>query len=82
MRRILVTGAGGNAGRNFIASLRMAPEPIYVVGTDVSAMHLACADIDAAYLVPRVDDPDQPLLGGRGNERSVAREKLAARIAT
>ncbi|MBO6575838.1 MAG: ATP-grasp domain-containing protein [Rhodothermales bacterium] len=57
MRRILVTGAGGNAARNFIASLRMAPEPFYIVGTDTNTFHLACTDSDASYVVPRCDDP-------------------------
>lgn len=56
MRRILVTGAGGNAARNFIASIRMAPEPFYVVGTDTNTFHLACSDTDASYLVPRCDE--------------------------
>ncbi|MFT5143671.1 MAG: biotin carboxylase [Rhodothermales bacterium] len=57
MRRILVTGAGGNAARNFIASVRMAPEPFYIVGTDTNTFHLACTDTDASYVVPSCDDP-------------------------
>jgi biotin carboxylase len=64
MRRILVTGAGGNAARNFIASLRMAPEPFYIVGTDTDTFHLACTDADASYVIPRCDEPgyDEALL--------------------
>ncbi len=57
MKRILVTGAGGNASRNFIASLRMADEPFYIVGTDTNPYHLEGADVEARYLMPRCDDP-------------------------
>ena len=57
MKRILVTGAGGNASRNFIASLRMADEPFYVVGVDTNPFHLECAEVEARYQVPRCDDP-------------------------
>lgn len=58
MKRILVTGAGGSAAANFVASLRLAPEPFYVVGVDVSPYHLELADVEARYLVPRSDAPD------------------------
>lgn len=57
MRRILVTGAGGAAAANFVHSLRLAPEPFHVVGTDTSAFHLELAPVDARYLLPRADDP-------------------------
>lgn len=57
MRRILVTGAGGSPAANFVHSLRLAPEPFYVVGTDTSEYHLELAPVDARYLVPRADDP-------------------------
>jgi biotin carboxylase len=57
MRRILVTGAGGSPAANFVHSLRLAPEPFYVVGTDTSAYHLELAPVDARFLVPRADDP-------------------------
>lgn len=56
MRRILVTGAGGAAAANFVHSLRLAPEPFYVVGTDTSKYHLELAPVDARYLLPRVDE--------------------------
>ncbi|MEP6977200.1 MAG: ATP-grasp domain-containing protein [Thermoleophilia bacterium] len=58
MKRILVTGAGGSAAANFVASLRLATEPFYVVGVDVSPYHLELADVDVRYLVPRADAPD------------------------
>lgn len=57
MRRILVTGAGGSAAANFVHSLRLAPEPFYVVGTDTSKFHLELAPVDARYLLPPADDP-------------------------
>ncbi|MFO8008248.1 MAG: hypothetical protein R6V05_10980 [Candidatus Brocadiia bacterium] len=57
MKRILVTGAGGPAGRNVIESLRAAREPFYIVGTDVNPYHLHLADADASYVVPRCTEP-------------------------
>jgi biotin carboxylase len=57
MRRILVTGAGGSPAANFVHSLRLAPEPFFVVGTDTSKFHLELAPVDARYLLPRADDP-------------------------
>jgi carbamoyl-phosphate synthase large subunit len=53
MIRILVTGAGGAAGSNFIRCLRLASECFYVVGTDCHAHRLYAADAEAHYLVPR-----------------------------
>jgi carbamoyl-phosphate synthase large subunit len=57
MRRILVTGAGGSPAANFVHSLRLAPEPFFVIGTDTSKFHLELAAVDARYLLPRADDP-------------------------
>jgi biotin carboxylase len=57
MKRILVTGAGGAAAANFVHSLRLAPEPFHVVGTDASKYHLELAPVDARYLLPRADEP-------------------------
>jgi carbamoyl-phosphate synthase large subunit len=56
MKRILVTGAGGSAGINFVASLRMAGEDSYIVGTDTNRWHLELPDINARYVVPRCTD--------------------------
>jgi carbamoyl-phosphate synthase large subunit len=58
VRRILVTGAGGAAAANFVHSLRLAPEPFHVVGSDTSKYHLELAPVDARYLLPRAEDPD------------------------
>jgi predicted ATP-grasp superfamily ATP-dependent carboligase len=57
VKRILVTGAGGSAASNFVYSLRLAAEPFFVVGADISPYHLELADVDARYLLPRADDP-------------------------
>jgi carbamoyl-phosphate synthase large subunit len=57
MKRILVTGAGGSAGINFVASLRMASEPVYVAGTDINTWHLQLPQIDRAFLMPHCTDP-------------------------
>jgi len=58
MKRILVTGGGGPAGINFVMSLRVAPEKMFVVGTENNEhfIHLSCADKN--YLVPRSTDPE------------------------
>ena len=46
MTNLLVTGAGGSAGANFIDALRRASSDYFVVGTDVVAefLHLSPAD--------------------------------------
>ncbi len=58
MKRILVTGAGGSAGINFIASLRIAPEEVYIVGTDINKWHLELPDVDKRYILPRCTQDD------------------------
>ena len=57
MKRILVTGAGGSAGINFIESLRLAGEKIYVVGADINMWHLALPSVDRRYLIPYYNHP-------------------------
>lgn len=56
-KRVLVTGAGGSAGINFVASLRLADEPIHVVGVDINRWHLELPAVDRAYVVPKCLDP-------------------------
>jgi 3-methyl-D-ornithine--L-lysine ligase PylC-like protein len=58
VKRILVTGAGGSPATNFVRSLRAAPEPIRLVGTDADRFCLMRAETDARYLVPPASDPD------------------------
>jgi hypothetical protein len=52
MKRILVTGAGGPAGVNFVRSLRAADEPFWIAGTDANRLHLEWPEVDAAYVAP------------------------------
>lgn len=52
MKRILVTGAGGSPAVNFIRSLRVCPEKLYIVGTDADKYFLVRAEVDKRYLVP------------------------------
>ena len=57
MKRIMCTGAGGPAGINFTMSLRIAPEKLFVVGTEANAHFLHLASTNVKYLVPRAKDP-------------------------
>lgn len=54
--RILVTGAGGVAGVNFVRALRASNMDYYVAGTDYSKYYIELPDLDARYLTPRHDD--------------------------
>jgi carbamoyl-phosphate synthase large subunit len=56
MKRILVTGAGGPAGINFIKSLRISQEDFYIVGGDINRWHLELSDVDSRYILPRADE--------------------------
>ena len=38
--RVLVTGAGGVGGINFVRTLKIAPEDVFVVGTDYNEYYL------------------------------------------
>ncbi|HMD78922.1 MAG TPA: hypothetical protein VKF39_02945 [Nitrososphaerales archaeon] len=54
--RILVTGAGGIAGVNFVRALRASSRHYYIAGTDYNRFHLEYPDVDARYQTPRHDD--------------------------
>lgn len=60
MKRILVTGAGGAPGANFIASLRLVKEEdFYIVGADMSKYHIELTEgLDAKYILPATDSLD------------------------
>ena len=58
MKKILVTGAGGPAGINFIKALRQASETIHIVGSDVNEWHLELSAVDKAYLLPHAKAPN------------------------
>ena len=56
MRRILVTGAGGVSGVNFVRALRATPERLYIAGTDYNPYHINFPDLDASYRTPKHSD--------------------------
>lgn len=54
--RILVTGAGGIAGVNFVRALRASEMGYRIVGTDHNRYYIHLSDLDSRYLTPRHDD--------------------------
>ena len=56
--RILVTGAGGPGTVNLTRSLLMAPDPVFLLGTDASPYYIHLALTHEKALVPRCDDGD------------------------
>lgn len=56
--RIIVTGAGGPAGINFIKSLKLADPNIFIVGTDINRYRIHLSPSDEKVIVPRCNDPD------------------------
>ena len=57
MKRVLCTGAGGPAGINFVKSLTVSPEKLYIVGTEASDYYLHTMPTENKYLVPKAKDP-------------------------
>jgi carbamoyl-phosphate synthase large subunit len=55
-KTILVTGAGGMAGVNFVRALRASERGYRIVGTDFNRYYIHLPDLDARYLTPRHDD--------------------------
>lgn len=53
-----MTGAGGAPALNFIKSLVLAPEPVYLIGVDCSKFRLACAQVDERHLIPPASETD------------------------
>lgn len=53
--RILVTGAGGIAGVNFVRALRASANGYHIVGTEYSPYYIHLPDVDARYRSPRHD---------------------------
>jgi carbamoylphosphate synthase large subunit len=58
VKRILATGAGGPAGINFIMSLKLAPEKLYLVGTESDAYRIHLTPTEKKYVVPSATDAD------------------------
>ena len=54
---MLVTGAGGIAGVNFVRALKASRRNYYVAGADFSKYYIEFPDVDARHLTPRHDDP-------------------------
>jgi carbamoyl-phosphate synthase large subunit len=57
-RRILVTGAGGVAGVNFVRALRTSTRHYSITGTEYNRYYIDLPDLDSRYHSPRHDDPD------------------------
>lgn len=56
-KRILITGVGGSAGANFVKSLRMVKENLFLVGADINKYHLELAKgLDKKYILPPASD--------------------------
>lgn len=58
MKRVLILGAGGAPSVNLARSLRLAPEPFFLIGVDADRYTLMRAETDERHLVPPCDDPD------------------------
>ncbi len=56
--RILVTGAGGPGTVNLCRSLRRAPEPIVLIGTDCDRAFATLSLCDEVHLVPRASEEE------------------------
>jgi carbamoyl-phosphate synthase large subunit len=57
MKRILVTGAGGSPGYNFVKAIISAKDKLYIVGTDCNKYHINLAhNVNKRYVIPRHDD--------------------------
>jgi biotin carboxylase len=58
MKKILITGAGGPAGINFVASLQIAPEKMFTVGTEANEYFIHLATTNKKYTVPKATSPE------------------------
>lgn len=58
MKKVLVTGAGGPAGINFVMSLRIVPENMFLVGTEASEFFIHLVSTNKKYLIPRATESD------------------------
>ena len=56
MKKVMVTGAGGPAAINFIMSLRISPEKLYIVGVDVNEFRIHLSPTDSRFVVPKATD--------------------------
>ena len=56
--RILVTGAGGIGGVNFVSALRIANSNYNIIGTDFNRFYLEFPQLDSKYNTPRHSEPE------------------------
>ena len=56
--RVLVTGAGGIAGVNFVRALRASSRDYYIAGADHNVYYLQVPDVHSRTLTPRHDAPE------------------------
>ncbi|MGD0476642.1 MAG: hypothetical protein ABSB29_00560 [Nitrososphaerales archaeon] len=57
-KRVLVTGAGGIAGVNFVRALRASEAGYWIAGTDYNKYYIELPDLDSRHPTPRHDSPD------------------------
>jgi len=55
MKKIIITGAGGPAGVNFINSIRKSKQKYHLIGLDINPFHLEWAKVDEKYIIPPVN---------------------------
>lgn len=56
IKKIIVTGAGGPAGVNFINSLRAAPEKLHIIALDSNPFHLEWAQADEKFVMEKSEN--------------------------
>ncbi len=70
--RVLVTGAGGIAGVNFVRALRASDQGYWIAGADYDAYYIELPDLDSRHRTPRHDSPEFI-----GTIASIARQERA-----
>jgi carbamoyl-phosphate synthase large subunit len=56
MNKILLLGCGGNAGINFVKSIKHADPKIEIYGIDIDKYNLISSNADHKFLIPKNDD--------------------------
>jgi hypothetical protein len=56
MKRVLVTGAGGIGGVNFVRALKIFNDKFFLIGTDFNRYYIEFADLDVRAISPRHSD--------------------------
>jgi carbamoyl-phosphate synthase large subunit len=59
MKKLLLLGCGGNAGINFVKSLKMADNSIKIVGADLDAFNLISSNADEKVLLRAADKTEK-----------------------